>query len=330
MRLMYSATVLRRAPGRAPESESAAETSTEIGEITSQSSWCEAMALITTSGSPYFFAHLGADLGVGALPLVIDRLADIVQQPRAAGQLLVQAQLGGEHPGEVGDLLAVLQHVLGVGGAVLQPAEQLDDLRVHALDSEFLQRLLPGALHLLFEPPPVAARQILDPARVDVAVLDQGLEDPARDLALDRVVTRQRDRSGLLVEQQLDPGDVLEGADVLAFLADDAALEVAALGQFEMADRPLGAEIGGASLDGQGDDLDRLRLGRALGLVLDLLDMAADSSRVCAFRLASNCRRASSRVIPETAPAGRSAPRRSAGTPGAAVPVPIPARPAGS
>ena len=39
------------------------------------------------------------------------------------------------------------------------------------------------------------------------------------------------------------PGRLLEGADVLALVADDPSSQVAALGQLELADRPLRAEL---------------------------------------------------------------------------------------
>src|SRR5690606_15939257 len=63
-----------------------------------------------------------SDLRVGALDLAVDRLADVVQQARAARHGLVHPDLCGDDPGEVGYLHRVLEDVLSVAGAELHAA----------------------------------------------------------------------------------------------------------------------------------------------------------------------------------------------------------------
>jgi len=58
--------------------------------------------------------HLDAELDVRAVMLVRQDFADVVQQRATLGQMDVELQLGGHHPGQVGDLLGVLQDVLPV------------------------------------------------------------------------------------------------------------------------------------------------------------------------------------------------------------------------
>ena len=78
---------------------------------------------------------VGADHGVRAVELVGQRLADVVHQRGAAGQLHVEPQLRGHHPAEERRLDGVLPLVLRVAGAVVEPADQPDDLGVRGAGS---------------------------------------------------------------------------------------------------------------------------------------------------------------------------------------------------
>ena len=75
---------------------------------------------------------------------------------------------------------------------------------------------------------PAALVHLLDPGRVDPAVGDQLLQGEPGDLAADRVEAAQQHRLGGVVDDQVDAGDLLEGADVAALAADDPALHVVA------------------------------------------------------------------------------------------------------
>ena len=95
---------------------------------------------------------------------------------------------------------------------------------------------------------------LLDAVRVDPPVEDQRLEGEPADLPAHRVEAGQQDRLGRVVDDEVDPGDRLEGADVAALAADDAALHVVA-GQVQDRDDRLGGLLGGQPLDRAGDDL---------------------------------------------------------------------------
>ena len=75
---------------------------------------------------------VGADDGVRAVELVGQRLADVVHQRRPPGQLRIEAQLVGHHAAEEAGLDRVLPLVLGVAGAVVEAADQPDDVGVRA------------------------------------------------------------------------------------------------------------------------------------------------------------------------------------------------------
>ena len=64
--------------------------------------------------------QIGADFGMAAFGLVIGGLADVVQQPAAAGQPAVEPHFLGQHAGEKGDFDRMPQHVLAVAGAEAQ------------------------------------------------------------------------------------------------------------------------------------------------------------------------------------------------------------------
>ena len=61
---------------------------------------------------------------VRTLDLVIDRLADVVEQAAGLGDLDVGPDLGGDHRGQAARLDDVVEHVLAVARPVLEPAER--------------------------------------------------------------------------------------------------------------------------------------------------------------------------------------------------------------
>ena len=76
-----------------------------------------------------------ANLNVAALNLVVNGLADIMQQTCTACRNRIEAEFAGHHAGNVCHLDGVLQDVLTITGAVAQAAENLDQLRMNAVDA---------------------------------------------------------------------------------------------------------------------------------------------------------------------------------------------------
>ena len=77
-----------------------------------------------------FLADIDADRNVAALDLVVDGLADIMQETGALCGVYINAQLCGNKAGNVRDFDRVLQDVLTVARAVFHAAEQLYDLGI--------------------------------------------------------------------------------------------------------------------------------------------------------------------------------------------------------
>ena len=194
---------------------------------------------------------------MGSLQVPVDGLPDVVHERAAYRRVRVESHLAGHDAGQVGDLLRMPQHVLAVAGAELQLPHQPVDFRLHVEEPQLERRrlaLLEGQFVLLdldlFD-------DFFDAGGMDPAVRDQPLDGLFRHFAAEGIEARQNDRAGGVVDDQLDAGGLLEGPDVSAFAADDASLEIVA-GQVDDRDRGLDGMLGGATLDGLGDDLLRL------------------------------------------------------------------------
>src|ERR1700761_1520032 len=212
---------------------------------------------------------LAPDQRVAGFNLVGQGLADVVQHRTALHQASVQAQFAGHHAGDVRRLDQVLEHVLPVAGAVAQPAEQAHQLGVHAGDPQLDQGVLTGPDAQLLDFGLAALVGFLDALGMDAAVQPQPFQGQPRDLPPDRVEAGQQDRLGRVVDDQVDPGDRLEGPDVPALAADDPALHLIAR-QVQHGHHRLAGLLGGDPLDGQRHHLAGALLALGPGLVLDV------------------------------------------------------------
>ena len=213
-----------------------------------------------------------ADGDVAALYLVVNGLAQVVQQTGPLGHVHIHAQLGGQQPRDVGHFDGVVQHVLAVAGAVSHAAQQLDDLRVQAMDIGLehgpLTLGLDDGVDLFLG----LGYHFLNAGGVDAAVLNQLLQSQTGHLAADRVKAGDGDGFGGIVNDQVAAGEGFDAADIAAFAADDAALHLV-VGEGYDGDGDLAGVISGAALNGGGDDLPGAGICFFLVLGLDLLDL---------------------------------------------------------
>ena len=209
---------------------------------------------------------------MGALHLMVHSLADVVQQARPLGGLHVGAQLGGHQAGNVAYLDGVLQNVLTVAGAVPQAAQHFLQLRVQAPDAGLQHGALAlgadGGLHL----PPGLFHHLLNMGGMDAAVGNELFQSQPGDLPPDRLEAGDGNGLRCVVDDEIRPGQCLQGADVAALAADDASLHLV-IGQGNHTDGDLGHMVGGAALDGGGHDLPAPAVSLVLGPGLDLLDL---------------------------------------------------------
>src|SRR3954454_9531792 len=201
-----------------------------------------------------------ADGGVRPLDFVVDGLADVVEQAADLGSLDVGAQLGRDDRGDVARLDRVHEDVLAVRRAVLQPPEQLEQVRRQSRAPRVVGCLVTG---LADDEVDLRARlrdDLLDAAGVDPAVGDELRDRDPRDLPPDGVEPGEDDGLRRVVDDQVDAGRLLERADVAALAADDPALHLVAR-QVDHRDGVLGRVVRGHALHGRDDHLARLVLG---------------------------------------------------------------------
>ena len=133
--------------------------------------------------------HVYADLDVRALDLMVQRLADIVQQAGPFGHIDVHAQLAGQQACQLRYLDRVVEHVLAVAGAVAQPADEFDQFGVDGVDAQLHDGALPLLLDDVIDIGLGFLHHLLDAGGMDAAVLYQALQRHPGHFAAHRVKT---------------------------------------------------------------------------------------------------------------------------------------------
>ena len=201
-----------------------------------------------------------------------DGLPDVVQERSAFGDAAVDPDLGRERGRDVRRFHQMLQDVLSVRGPVLQSTEKLDHLGVDVGDLHLRDGVLARTADPLLDLSLRTLVDLLDPRRLDPAVLDELLQRHARRLATNRVEAAEDHGLGRVVDDQVDPRRRFERADVSAFPADDPTLHIVAR-QGEDAHRRLRRLLGGDTLDRDRDDLASALLPLLASSLLDLPDL---------------------------------------------------------
>ena len=195
-----------------------------------------------------------------------------MKQSCPLGQSHIHTQLRRHQAGDVGNLDGVVQHVLTVGSTVLLTAQNLHQLRVQVMHIGLVAgplALLPdGAVHFL----PGLFHHVLDAGGVDSAVYNQLFQGQTGNLPAHRVKAGDGNGLGGIVDNQIHTGDGFQGADVPAFPADDSALHLV-VGQGHHGHGGFSHMVGGAALDGGGENLSCLVVRLVLQLLLDFLDL---------------------------------------------------------
>ena len=165
----------------------------------------------------------------------------------------------------------MVQHVLAVAGAVLQPSHQLLQLGVKVVHAELERRGLAVLPHRLFHLRLHLLDDFFDTRRMDAAVGNQPFDGLLGDLAAIGIEARQDDRAGRVIDDEIDARGLFERADVAPLAADDASLQIVAR-QIDDRHRRFDGVLGGAALNGLGDVLPRFRAGLLARLGVEALD----------------------------------------------------------
>jgi len=218
-----------------------------------------------------FTRNIDSDLNMRTFDFMVERLADIMQQAGAAGKSRVDAELAGHDAGKIGNLQRMVENVLTVAGAVTQPSEQLDKLRMNAVDARLdhgaFAFCLDGGIHLAAS----LFHHFLNAGGMNPSVGDQAFQCDAGHLAANRFKAGKRDRFRRVVNNQVNAGQCFQCADIPAFTTDDAALHFI-VRQRNNGDGRLRNMIRGAALNRKRNNLTRTLVGFFFGLLLHVHD----------------------------------------------------------
>jgi hypothetical protein len=224
--------------------------------------------------------HLDAELNVGALVLVRQDLADVVQQRASARHVHVETELGSHDTSKPRHFLRVLKDVLAVARSPSHATDELHELRMQTVNTCVVRRLLASLDDLRLDFLARFVDDFFDATWMNAAVRDQLLQREARHFTADRVETRHDDRIRRVVDDHVNTSRELERTDVSALASDDASLHLV-VGKRNGSDSAFGCVIGRDSLNRQSDDL----LGLSLRVTLCRFANLANAIRRICLRL---------------------------------------------
>ena len=118
-----------------------------------------------------------------------------------------------------------MQDVLPITCAELQSPEQLNQVRVQALDVRFIGDTFAFFAHDHVEFLLGFLNDFFDARGVNATVFEQLAQRQARYFTADRIMTRQCHRVWGIVDDNVDAGNLFKGADIAAFTSDDASFD---------------------------------------------------------------------------------------------------------
>ena len=174
------------------------------------------------------------------------------------------------------------QHVLRIARAEMQPPEIVEQLVMQADDVCLEGRFLSQPADVLLDVFLRFLDDLLDPGRMNAAVLDQPLESDLGDFAAHAVETGDDHHAGRVVDDHVDAGRFLESADVASLAADDPAFHLV-VGDVDRAHGDFGRVRRGVPLDRRRQDLAAFLLAGFLHDRLVFQDQAADFAAQLVF-----------------------------------------------
>jgi hypothetical protein len=165
----------------------------------------------------------------------------------------------------------VVEHVLPVARAVLEATEQLDELWVQPRHTGVVGCLLARLAHDDLDLGAALGDRLLDASGVDAAVADELVERHPGNFAPHRVEAGEHDCFRRIVDDEVDAGGLLQGPDVPALAADDAALHLL-VRQGDDGDRRLRGMVGGDALHHRRENAPGPVLALLVRVTLDVAD----------------------------------------------------------
>ena len=132
----------------------------------------------------------------------------------------------GQDGADVGYLAGVLQQVLAIGGTVFHAADQANQFHAQAVDAQVYAGAFTGFQDFFFQLLLDFGHHFLDAGGVDATVYNQLMQGQAGYLAADRIEGAKQDGVRSVVHHNFYAGSGLQGADIAALAANDAAFNL--------------------------------------------------------------------------------------------------------
>src|SRR5262245_57424852 len=120
------------------------------------------------------------------------------------------------------------QDVLAIAGAITQAAKHGDYRFGNVGEIGFLDSIATNTKQLFIHFLGGLGDQLLDPSRVNAAVLHESLQGHAGDFTADRIKAADHDNPGGIVDDDIDARGLFEAAYIAALPADDASFHIVA------------------------------------------------------------------------------------------------------
>ena len=224
--------------------------------------------------------EIGADRHMRSLYLMADRLTDVVQESAAFGKHDVAFEFRRHEPREMRDLDGVRKNVLPVARTVAHPSEQTHELRVNAVDACLERRLFARFLDALVNFAPRLLDHLLNARGMNPPVLNEFFKRNARNLAAHGVKSREDDRLGRIVNDEIDARERFNRANISSLTPNDAPLHLI-VRQGNDRDGRLRDMIRRAALNGNAQNL----ACRLIRFVLRLTNVFLNLARLLMFQL---------------------------------------------
>ena len=203
--------------------------------------------------------NFAANDGVRPLDLLVNGLAEIMQQRRRFTDVHIGAQLMRDGAREYGYFNGMRQHVLPVTCAEMQPPQQFKQFGLQSVHAGIQRRPLAlfadNQIHFL----PRLGYHVLDTRRVDAPIDDEARQCQARNFAAYRIKAGEDHRLRCVIDNQVDAGRRLQRANVAPLAPDNAAFHLI-IWQRHHRDYRLGYLVRSAALNRQRNDLARARI----------------------------------------------------------------------
>ena len=213
-------------------------------------------------------AQVNADIHMGAFHLAVNCLADVMQQTGTLCLCCIDAQFSGKNTGDMGNLNGMLQDILSITGAVTHAAQQLNQLRMQAMDAGLQNGTFTFLLDDLFHLAAALFDHFFDAGRMNPSVNNQLFQCQACNFTANRIKAGQRDCLRRIINNEINTGQSFQCADIAAFTANDTALHLI-IRQRDNGNGCFCHMVCGTALDCGGNDLTGIFFRFILGLLLD-------------------------------------------------------------